>query len=82
MKDADYVRDAILKVLEDDDEGPFMVGDLVLIAEITPADGETSLFTLHSDEISHWKELGFLHDRLAAINQGHFVLGGGDEDGS
>ncbi len=81
MQAADHIRDAVLKVLEDDDEGPFMIGDLVLIAEITPSHGEPHLLTLHNEDISHWKELGLLHDRLLSITQGHFVLGSSGDEG-
>lgn len=72
---ADYIRDAILKFLDEDNEGPFLIGDLVLITEITNAEGVTNLLVVHNTEIAHWTEIGFLHDRLDAINQGNFILG-------
>lgn len=75
--DADRVRAAIQEIFTDDDDqdGPYMIGDIVLIAEVTNADGEIQLFTLHNTDIAPWKELGFLHDRLDSINRGHFELG-------
>jgi hypothetical protein len=85
MDDADRIRNAIQEVLADDhpdgDEGPFLIGDLVLIAEVTDQDGSINLFTLHNTDITRWKEIGFLHDRLSEItNEGHFELGVKEED--
>ena len=78
--DADHVRDAIRLIVDDQESENVMVGDLVLIAEVINGDGENQLMTLHNTEISRWKELGFLHDRITSIENGHFVLGGDDED--
>ncbi len=82
MDQADQIRDAIQAIFADDepDDGPYMVGDLVLIAEVTSAAGETHLFTLHNTDIAYWKELGFLHDRLDSISKGRFELGVTEED--
>ena len=76
---ADHIRDAVLKVLEDHDNGPFLIGDLLVMTEITTAEGETNLLTIHNTEISYWKELGFLHSRLDSMAKGHFELGVDDE---
>ena len=76
--DTDRIKTAIQEILVEDGER-VMVGDLILIAEITPESGEMFLLTMHNNEITRWKELGFLHDRVLEINEGHFVLGGGDE---
>lgn len=72
---SDHIRDAVLKVVEDDEAGPFLIGDLLVIVEITTGDGTTNLLTIHNIEISYWKELGFLHNRLDSIAKGNFVLG-------
>ena len=85
MEDSDRIRDAIQNVLADDHpdgaDGPYLIGDLVLIAEVTDSGGEIQLFTLHNTDITRWKEIGFLHDRLSAItNEGHFELGVKEED--
>ncbi len=82
MEDSDRIRAAIQEIFADDDDqdGPYMIGDLVLIAEVTSADGEVQLFTLHNTDISRWKELGFLQDRLVSITEGHFELGVTEED--
>ena len=76
--DTDRIKTAIQEILVEDGER-VMVGDLILIAEITPESGEMFLLTMHNKEITRWKELGFLHDRILEISEGHFVLGGGDE---
>ena len=74
---ADLIRDAIAKIMIDDDdldEGPYMIGDLTLIAEMTSPEGETHLFTMSSTEITGWKERGMLMfrlDRLAARSVVH-----------
>jgi len=77
--DTDRIKTAIQGILNDDDNEPVMVGDLFLVAEITAESGENFLLTMHTDDISRWKELGFLHDRILEITEGRFVLGGGDE---
>ena len=77
--DTDRIATAIQEILRDDDNEAVMVGDLFLVAEITVESGETWLLTMHTDDITRWKELGFLHDRILEIGEGHFVLGGGDE---
>ena len=76
---ADHIRDAVQKILEEDHEGPFLVGDLVLITEVTNGEGVTNLLIVHNTDIAHWTEIGFLHDRLDAINQGNFILGDDDD---
>ncbi len=77
--DTDRIKTAIQEILVEDGGERVMVGDLILIAEITPETGEMFLLTMHNNEITRWKELGFLHDRVLEINEGRFVLGGGDE---
>ncbi len=77
--DTDKIKTAIQEILVEDGGERVMVGDLILIAEITSESGEMFLLTMHNNEITRWKELGFLHDRVLEINEGHFVLGGGDE---
>ncbi len=81
MDDADRIREAIQEVLQDDGDryNQVMIGDLVVIAECTSIEGDTQLFMLHNTDIPRWKELGFLHDRLVSISEGHFVLGGDDD---
>ncbi len=67
MSDSDHVRNAIAQVMADDppdDDGPYVIGDLTLIAELTSKEGETHLFTLTSDEMTAWKERGMLSFRL------------------
>ncbi len=67
MTNADYVRDAVTKIMSDDednDKGPYLIGDLTLIAELTSPEGETHLFTLSSTNITSWKERGMLMCRL------------------
>ncbi len=67
MTDADYVRDAIQQVMADDppdEDGPYMIGDLTLMAEMTSKNGETHIFTLSSTEMTAWKERGMLMFRL------------------
>ena len=76
--DTDRIKTAIQEILVEEGDR-VMVGDLILIAEITPESGEMFLLTMHNNEITRWKELGFLHDRILEIGEGHFVLGGGDE---
>ena len=72
MVEADLVRDAIAQIVaddEDNEEGPYLIGDLTLIAEMTSPEGETHLFTLASTEMTAWKERGMLMfraDRLSA----------------
>jgi hypothetical protein len=78
--DIDHIRDGIHKVLAEADDGPYLIGDVLVIAEITPIDGETNLLTMHNKDISHWKELGFLHDRIHSINSGNFSLGAAEDD--
>ncbi len=77
--DTDRIKTAIQEILVEDGGDRVMVGDLILIAEITPESGEMFLLTMHNNEITRWKEIGFLHDRILEISEGHFVLGGGDE---
>jgi hypothetical protein len=77
--DTDQIKTAIMEILADDDGDRVMIGDFLLIAEITPESGEMFLLTMHNNEMTRWKELGFLHDRVLEIGEGHFVLGGGDE---
>ena len=76
--DTDRIKTAIQEILVEEGDR-VMVGDLFLVAEITPESGEMFLLTMHNNEITRWKELGFLHDRILEIGEGHFVLGGGDE---
>ncbi len=73
--DVDLVREAIRGIVQDEEHQQVMVGDLLLIAEVIGPDGENELLTLHNLEITRWKELGFLHDRIASISEGHFELG-------
>ena len=64
---ADLIRGAIAQIMIDDDDfdgGPYMIGDLTLIAEMTSPEGETHLFTMSSTEITGWKERGMLMNRL------------------
>lgn len=75
LQAADHIRTAIQRIVEADDDGPYLIGDLVLIAEVTASDGSVNLITVHNVEISRWKELGFLHGRLHSINSDHFELG-------
>ncbi len=77
--DTDRLKTAIQEILVEDGGDRVMVGDLFLVAEITPESGEMFLLTMHNDDMTRWKELGFLHDRILEIGEGHFVLGGGDE---
>ena len=63
----DHVRDAVAQIMaddEDNEEGPYMIGDLTLVAELTSEEGETHLFTLTSDEMTARKERGMLSFRL------------------
>ena len=67
MTDADRVRDAVAEIIRDDednDEGPYMIGDITLIAELTSPEGATHLFTITSTEMTAWKERGMLSFRL------------------
>ena len=77
--DVTDIRDAVLGILMRDWDGPFMVGDVVLLAEITDSDGDTNLFTLHNTEITVWKEVGMLRWRLESISSGDFELEDDDE---
>ena len=77
--DTDRIKTAIQEILVDDDGERVFVGDLFLVAEITPESGAVFLLTMHTNGMTRWKELGFLHDRILEIGEGHFVLGGGDE---
>ena len=77
--DTDRIATAIQEILAEDGDERVMIGDLILMAEITAETGEVFLLTMHTDDITRWKELGFLHDRILEITEGHFVLGGGDE---
>lgn len=77
--DIDRLKTAIQEILVDDGGDRVMVGDLYLVAEITPASGEMFLLMMHNDDMTRWKELGFLYDRILEITEGRFVLGGGDE---
>ena len=80
MEAADHIRDAVLKIMADNDEQPMMIGDLVTLAEFTDEDGNIQLLTVHNIEITRWKEVGMLSDRLLSINEGHFVLGLPEDD--
>ncbi len=64
MSGSDYIRDAIAKILIDDDVGPYMIGDLIILAEMTSSRGTIELFILSSDDMTVWKERGMLADRL------------------
>ena len=71
MLDADHVRDAIAQIIADDDDnddGPYMIGDLTLIAELTTPEGNTNLFTMASTEMTAWKERGMLMFRLDRLS--------------
>ena len=77
--DIDRMKTAIQEILVEDDNERVMVGDLFLVAEISPSSGAMFLLTMHNNEMTRWKELGFLHDRILEITEGRFVLGGDDE---
>ena len=77
--DADRIKTAIQEVLVEDGGDRVMVGDLFLVAEITPDSGKMFLLTMHNGDMTRWKELGFLYDRILEITEGRFVLGDGDE---
>jgi len=64
VSDCDYIRDAIAQIIADDDEEPYLIGDITLVAEMIGQDSETYLFHLTSDEITVWKERGMLMYRL------------------
>ncbi len=71
MEPADRVRDAIAQIIaddEDNDDGPYMIGDMTLIAELTTPEGKTNLFTLSSTEMTAWKERGMLMFRLDRLS--------------
>ena len=75
LVDADRIREAIKVIVRDEEHEQVMVGNLILMAEVTGPSGQVELLTLHNTEITPWNELGMLHDRIANINQGHFELG-------
>ena len=69
MSDLDPIRDAIAKVIADDDhDDQYMVGDFTLIAELIGSDTETYLFPLQSTELTLWKERGMLMHRLDMLS--------------
>ena len=71
MSDTDHVRDAVAQIMADDEdnnEGPYLIGDLTLIAEMTSPDGETHLFTVTSGDMTAWKERGMLMFRLDRLS--------------
>lgn len=64
MSDSDYIREAIAKILVDDDNDPHLIGPVTLIAEMVGSDGKDYLFHLNSDDMTVWKERGMLMYRL------------------
>ena len=83
MIEADLVRDAIAWIMAEDEnnnEGPYLIGDLTLIAEMTAPDGETHLFTLASTEMTAWKERGMLMFRLDRLTARSVVHELSDDD--
>ncbi len=64
----DFIRDAIAKILAEDEEKPHLIGDITLIAEMIGPDSKTYLFHLTSTEITVWKERGMLMYRLDMLS--------------
>ncbi len=64
MNDSDHIREAVAKIIVDDDNGPHLIGAVTLIAEMVGPDGKTYLFHLTSDDMTVWKERGMLMYRL------------------
>ncbi len=46
--------------------GPCIVGDFVVLAEVTPASGDTILSSLTSD-VKSWREIGMITRRLQML---------------
>ena len=77
MVAADLVRDAIAQIMaedEDMDKGPYLIGDVTLMAELTSPEGEVHIFTISNTDMTVWKERGMLMhrlDRLGALAVAH-----------
>lgn len=80
MEDADRIRAAIRDIIEEEDYKDMMVGDLILLAEVTGSSGAMEMITIHNIEMARWKELGMLHNRIMSISEGGFVLGVVEEE--
>lgn len=68
MNDSDHIREAISKIMAQDDNGPHLIGPVTLIAEMVGPDGGNYLFHLTSDDMTVWKERGMLLYRLDMLS--------------
>lgn len=82
--DSDHIREAIAKIIADDDHEPHLIGAVTLIAEMVGPDGKNYLFHLTSTDMTVWKERGMLMYRLDMLSGGTTLAEferNGDTDG-
>jgi hypothetical protein len=60
---------------------PVLVGNFVVLAEITDENGKRGVFVAHNEDIPEWSEVGLLQWRLMGIqSEGHLIIADEEEE--
>ena len=79
MSDSSIIE-AVRSAIFDDAEDSIMVGDVIIVAEIFPEDGEATMMSVSNVGLPIWKELGMLEFRSRYVGRAIEYMADGKED--